>query len=181
MDPFVYKIGQKLDNDTCNNIINRFEQDTRKYDGVVNKVKLNQELQITSFDDWKDIDNILYASLQQGMETYLSHLDKELQGKIRLFNKVTDKGYIVEKYSMNLGFKHWHHDFGFYNDVKEKPEVRIIAFRWALVPCTIEFLNKDALNLEQGDLLFYPATWTYNYNIPKCSCDQYFVIGYFVV
>ena len=59
-----------LDSDTCNQIIERFDNDERKYEGFVigddegKQVKRSTDLSISFLADWKDIDNLFFEMMK---------------------------------------------------------------------------------------------------------------------
>ena len=113
-----------LDSDTCNQIIERFDNDKRKYEGFVigedegNQVKRSTDLSISSLVEWKDIDNLFFDIISKYRDPYLNLLKKTWH---RVgFGKLRDDGYQIQ-YTKPGGFYHWHSD----DTVKVAPKVEI--------------------------------------------------------
>ena len=113
-----------LDSDTCNQIIERFDNDKRKYEGFVigedegKQVKRSTDLSISSLVEWKDIDNLFFDIISKYRDPYLNLLKKTWH---RVgFGKLRDDGYQIQCTKPG-GFYHWHSD----DTVKVAPKVEI--------------------------------------------------------
>ena len=67
----------------CNEVIEKFEKDSRKSDGVVNQnnptvkkeIKDTKDLIITDLLDWVSEDQIFFNALKIGLEKYKSYIE----------------------------------------------------------------------------------------------------------
>jgi len=183
-----FTLPNHLPHAVCEDIVLRFERDPRKAKGLVNNKVLNEnvkssmELPISSYEEWKDIDTLLFDSLQIGYKLYMDHLSS-VNNKIPLFTDIKDRGYTIEKYHANIGFHQWHTDFGVYSENPNNIECRIVGFKWFLSESLIDGMNslEGAVRHEKGTMLFYPSTWTTVCEVPWHTTDQYHISGYMVV
>jgi len=174
-----------LPDTVCDDIVLRFNRDPRKAKGLVNNKVLNEnvkssmELPISSYEEWKDIDTLLFDSLQIGYKLYMDHLSS-VNNKIPLFTDIKDRGYTVEKYQANTGFHQWHTDFGVYSDNSSNIEYRIVGFKWFLTESVIDF-GTGTMMQAKGTLMFYPSTWNTVCRTLQHNMDQFTIAGYMVV
>lgn len=173
-------IKNSLPSSLCREIIDKFENDDRKYEGtfgeigIVNKdVKTSIDLYITNLESWKNIDSQLSKYLKEGLQQYHKHIFKLLTQRanhpdemrdiknlldLGLLFKTIDTGFQIQR--IDKGGKYiWHHD-------SCPGQKRTVAFIWYLNNLTedeggsTDFSNKS-IRPEQGKLMFFPATWTY--------------------
>ena len=154
----------------CNDVIEKFDKDSRKSDGRVNAnnptvrkdVKDTKDLIITGLLDWVSEDQIFFNALKIGLKNYKSHLESiHIHCHPRLDYDVEDTGYKIQKYDP-AGFYDWHNDWSISSQGS-----RVIVFMWYLNTIEekdegyTEFLDGTRLQPECGSLVFFPATWTY--------------------
>jgi len=183
-----FTLPNHLPHAVCEDIVLRFERDPRKAKGLVNNKVLNEnikssmELPISSYEEWKDIDTLLFDSLQIGYKHYMDHLSR-VNNKIPLFTDIKDRGYTIEKYQADTGFHQWHTDFGVYGDNPSNIECRIVSFKWFLTESVIDGMNslEGGAMYGKGTMLFYPSTWTTVFEVPRHTTHQYHINGYMVV
>ena len=101
-------------------------------------------------------------------------------------NKVIkDTGYKMKKHKKNKkneGFNSWHIDSHPGSSAGISRD-RIISFIWFLNTVEeggeIEMYDGEKIKPEQGKLLIFPATWSYNYNNKMpISNNKYFISGW---
>lgn len=172
---FVLEIPNNISKDKCEELIKRFEEDTRKTPGVVgypsrvSTIKKSIDLMISLHKDWKDLDNYLHKQLGEGLKKYKEHLSKLGVGGIldSIFSEgnITDTGYQIQKTTLGEYYG-WHSD----SCVRDK---RFLTFLWYLTdhddlseggrtafhPCAGD--GGKLIVPEQGKLIIFPATWTY--------------------
>jgi hypothetical protein len=181
---FIYAIANHLPLSVCDDIVTRFERDPRKAKGLINNKVLNEtikttlELPLSAFEEWKDVDSILFDSLQSGYKEYIGHLSKT-NNKVPLFANIRDKGYTIEKYPAMTGFHQWHTDFGVY--VEKDVECRIVGFKWCLTNMQMNFGIDTDTRFSKGTMLFYPSTWTIVHEVEKTDTNTYCISGGMVV
>ena len=81
---FIYVRENTLSESFCNHVIERFNHDGRKRDGVIGhtnnrvdkNVKDTKDMNISHLNDWKDEDNTFYESLTAGLDAYYEYLEK---------------------------------------------------------------------------------------------------------
>ena len=88
---FIYVRDNTLSESFCNHVIERFNHDGRKQDGVVGQtrvdknVKDTKDLKISGLDDWVEEDNTFYESLREGLDEYHEYLEKINEGICNAF------------------------------------------------------------------------------------------------
>ena len=104
-EDLVLLIPNALELTTCSEIIERFEQDSRKAPGVTTNgpqkdVKNSIDLSISHLDEWADIDKILFDSTNNSLELYSDHV--AFQNTIYWSAELKDNGYNVKRYNPDL-------------------------------------------------------------------------------
>ena len=170
MREFIWTKDNSLSKSFCKNVIKKFDEETRKYDGAVGtparvdkKVKDTKDYLIRGSDPiWKEEDEVFYQALSQGMDEYFDYLTTIHRNCNPQFGyKHTDAGYKLQMYEPG-GFYDWHHDWMMYNDSS-----RILVFQWYLNTIKrkddgyTEFSNGTKIYPKCGRLVFFPATWTF--------------------
>lgn len=180
-DLFIKVYPNSLPGDICDEIIKRFKKDTRTFRGTTKSgfkphIKNSWDLYISIYEDWKDIDEILYAALHKALADYKEHVSTMNAHILNINNHdIYDRGFNVKKYIQNDGFYHWHED----SLLEDK---RIITYLWYLNDVTVggetEFMNYK-IKPTTGTLVLFPATWTYVHkgNMPVSS-DKFIITGW---
>jgi len=187
MDKYIYVKKESLSKKCCENIIELFEKDTSRYEGVthsgLNKhIKNTTDLVIKNEDEkWKDIHDILALELQTTIKLYITNLyEDSFEDKYTYFKNtnLVSNNFMVQRYIKKHGKYIYHHDFH-----KNKEGHRVITFLWYLNTIEdggeTEFWGNYKIKPEQGKLLFFPACWSYPHcgNIPV-SDNKYIVTGW---
>jgi hypothetical protein len=198
MDPYIYTNSHSINKELCIKIINMFEKEDSKYDGItqsgLNKnVKDTTDYIIDNKDKkWSKIHNYLKEELHRNLKIYLDNLNKnpifddkdEIYRKYSYFNGSTmmSKTFMVQKYKKQEGRYIFHHDYtGEINNNNMK--YRTITYLWYLNNVEeggeTEFSNNIKIKPEQGKLLLFPATWSYVHRgkMP-ISDDKYILTGW---
>lgn len=158
---FIYIKKDVLPESFCYNVIEKFEQDNRKYQGVVGNgvdldIKRSCDLTISDLDDWHSFDQAFFKSLNEELGNYRDFLPEifkstgasgELSGD--------DTGYQLQR-TQPKDFYDWHHD---------SIGTRILTFIWYLNDIKndgyTEFLDGTKIQPETGKFVMFPATWNY--------------------
>ena len=183
-DPFLVTFPKTLPSDVCREMIDRFEREGTYVRGVTGRgytpeVKQSDDLHITNRPEWKDIDEILYQNLSVNYQQYVEHIDDYLCGSDALHQKTEDNGYQIQR-TQPGGFYDWHSDFLF---MGPSDESRIVTYLWYLndvVDGYTEFISGHREYREEGKLLLFPATWTYQHRGTPPKSLKYICTGWMV-
>ena len=161
---FIYEQHNALPDALCQNMIERFEQQTdEQYQGrigqQVNKdqsVKKTTDLVVSGKEHWKDIDKALFQSLGRAIVEFRESFPY-FKGPFK------DMGYGIQRY-LPGEYYHWHIDGGSH-DFSHRQLVAL----WYLndVPGPggeTEFLYQDVkVKPEAGKLVLFPPFWTHEH------------------
>jgi hypothetical protein len=169
---FVLEIPNHIHKEVCEDMIKRFENDTRKHQGVLGppprvetSIKSSMDLSFSSFEEWKDVDTYILNKINEGVDLYKKHLSKKgIDAMYNAFNNCHDSGYQIKKTTKGEYYA-WHND-------SVSKDGRFLVF--------IFYLNTlhpiydgggtafhptsgcgKVITPEEGKLLIFPATWTY--------------------
>jgi hypothetical protein len=177
---FVKEYNDVFGNNFCLRIINKFEAHDAKTQGTtingVEKGKITMDLHS---DHWNSESwDIIYSVLKDTLDKHVLCYYNELGEKFHLFNVNEDSGFLIQKYTKDIGLYDFHHDFHidnrgfrsltyiFYlNNVEQGGET--------------EFYNGIKIKAERGKLIFFPSSWNYVHrgNTPL-SCNKYIITGF---
>ena len=167
---YIYEIPDNLSAEVCNEMIKRFEKDDRKSIGKTgggggskpNIAKVSTDLLLSKYDDWNDIDTILFKKLTEGLGQYKDHLREHAIHDGTVLSNTIDSGYQIQQTGRG-GYYSWHND-------SYLPEKRVITYLWYLntIDPSLDggstvFQIGKTINPKQGKLLLFPATWTYTH------------------
>jgi hypothetical protein len=174
----VYEVEDSLTHEFCKKLIEKFESDPRKYDGVTvggftPEMKSSTDLVFSHIPEWNDISDQLDICLKDGLKKYISFLEDKLHNNFQHFNNALNLSYQLQK----SGYYKKHHDS---LSSPDKSRVRIITYIWYLSTHENEgetgFLYKNVKPVA-GKLVFFPATWTYTHEgLP--ATDKYIITGW---
>ncbi len=161
---FIYEKHNALPDELCDNMVQRFEENTEdQYLGRIGQVasqdssiKKTTDLVVSGKEHWKDVDNNLFRSMGIAI--------KEFREAFPYFKgPFKDMGYGIQRYNPGE-FYHWHIDGGSH-DFSQRQLVAI----WYLndVPGPggeTEFLFQDVkIKPEKGKLVLFPPFWTHEH------------------
>jgi len=185
----------------CKTIINMFDSDKNKYEGVtfggLNKnIKDTQDFVIpnspdkSGFDKWAKLHNFLEKELAKNTKEYIKILDELIVKnhekeattyKYKTFSDfVTNQSFMVQRYTKQKGRYVYHNDFHSDYDAKK---YRVITYLWYLNNVEeggeTEFWGSHTIKPETGKLLLFPASWTFPHRgkMPL-SDDKYIITGW---
>ncbi len=181
-DDLIHVNPNALSKKVCKDIIKRFKKDDRKKQGATTlgldlDVKKCVDLHISNLEDWKDIDNILFKSSDDNLKEYLDKI--KVDDKI-FFNMDTlrDTGYLVKRYKPGDYFN-WHSDRNYENGWS-----RVVACVWYLNDITeggyTEFAHGRKIYPKTGQLIMFPASWTFPHRAVTPKVDTKYVITSFI-
>ena len=179
-DPFIVTIDKSLSSDLCKRIIDKFEQDDRKGPGVTGngyspEVKQSTDLLISGLHEWDDIDQELYQSLQKGLDEYFGYIYQYVGELNFIQNPINDQGYQLQRTEPG-GFYIWHTD-----ESDEPDKTRFLTYLWYLNDVQegyTEFLSGERIYPEEGKLLLFPASWTYQHRGTPPKSVKYICTGW---
>ena len=175
-------ISNELSEEFCKKCIEKFENDKRTYDGIVGsgyipRIKQSTDLTFSDYDDWKEIDDIFYKSLNKNLHKYVEKYDwAQLE---TVSHRFQDNGYQMQR-TLPGEFYTWHSDFSCVNEEKAP---RFLTFIWYLNDVFedgyTEFIDGTRIQPEMGKMIIFPATWTYVHRgYPPKSNAKYIVTGW---
>ena len=116
----------------------------------------------------------MYDALNKCLTQYRDKYDA-----FKLFNKIDDTGFQIQRYLKNEGFYTYHHDFYI-----EHKKYRILTFLFYLNDVeeggeTEFFYGKLKVKPETGKCVLFPASWTFPHKaIMPISNDKFVVTGW---
>lgn len=173
---FILEIPNNLSEKFCNIVIDQFEKDDRKKDGVVGMFRridknvktsidlcLNEVKNDTPF--WNDVDKVLSKKLSDAIIQYKNYISEKFDDYTAenwgiFLNDMHDTGYQIQRTDPG-GFYVWHNDF-----MVENSRSRYLTFIWYLNTLekdqegNTEIIDDIKIRPETGKLLIFPATWT---------------------
>ena len=176
---FIYIQHNELDDDFCNEVIDKYEDDENKYKSVIiekeikdNKISGNKvyqpyirdsiSLSISGKDDWKQYDDVFKRSIVKNLGEYATMLADTRKGiGLNPHDAYEDIGYEIIKYEKG-GFYQWHNDY----DINLYHGVNVLCFIWhlnTLKPGSggqIEFIDGTQVSSQKGKLIIFPVHWT---------------------
>jgi hypothetical protein len=187
----VHVIKNILPSNFCKSIIDKFEVDSDKHQGVLGmghinlNVKKTLDLRISNRKDWDCITDPLVKCLAYGLQEYYRYIENQVfKGKdLQIIEQIFDDniectGFQIQKYEKGDHF-YWHTD----DAVDSK---RLLAFIIYLntVPDenggTTDFLNDKVIRPEEGSILFFPATWSYIHRGKALKSGEKYIITGFI-
>ena len=198
MEKYIYINKKSLSPEVCCDLIELFENEERKYDGVTHggvqkNIKDTKDFIIPENEPkWYKYYQLFHNELTRNLQLYLNKLNKndsfknENQNTTSVYKyfentTISQSIFMIQRYIMNEGRYVYHNDFSI--DLKNKKN-RVITYLWYLND-VLEGGETDFpdLNLkvkpETGKLVLFPATWDF----PHCgkmpiSSNKYIVTGW---
>jgi len=178
-DIFIHIVHNSLDDIICNNIINKFNNESNiKQGSTINGVDLviknSFDFYLSNNIHWSDINQYLLNLLRKEIDNYFKILNLEIFN----INRIDNTGFMIMKYIKNEGFYDYHNDFY----ISDKNH-RIFTYIWYLNTIEIggetEIMDKELIKPESGKLLIFPTCWTYPHRgLMPISNDKYIVTGW---
>jgi len=179
LNDLIYIKSKALTTDVCMEIVDRFEKDDRKSQGITTSgevnldVKKSMDLSISTLDEWKPTDAILFASLAEHLENYTKSMFRIIEQDLWT-NQIRDSGYNVKRYRPG-DYYNWHVD-----SQTNGGWMRSIACIWYLNDVAeggeTEFAYGQRVRPETGKILLFPAVWTFPHRgLPPKNDDKYII------
>ena len=110
-EDYIIEYPNIISNDLCNEIITRFDADENVRPGTsgrgLTEQKISDDLPISSYPHWKDIDEQLYKALNPYFIEYVHFLTENANYRSPIM--FHDRGYQIQKTTPG-GHYHWHDD-----------------------------------------------------------------------
>ena len=187
---FIFEISNSLNKEFCRNLRKKFDNDDRKYKGVVGSGRLNEDIKqcydltLSDKDDYKEEDSILFTALQKGLGKYYEHcltISDNILDLSLLSNTyhMDDTGYQIQRYEPG-GFYVWHQDFR----IDPFCGSRQLTYIWYLNSLKdgsgyTEFTCGKKVTPKVGKLVLFPSNWQYIHRAyPSKSKRKYICTGW---
>ena len=178
---FVKEYKDVFGNNFCETIIRKFELDDTKKAGMtisgLSKHKVTCDLHSDSWnsESW----NIIYSVLKDTLDKYVITYYNDLGELFHLFSINEDSGFQIQKYTKNVGFYNFHHDFY----LEDSRGFRTLTYLFYLNTVEeggeTEFYNGIKIKAERGKLIFFPSTWNFIHKgVMPVSSDKYIITGW---
>jgi len=199
LENYIYINNYSLSHELCIDIINKFEKENNRYEGVTGSgldknIKDTLDFSIpkkNQCENWSKIRECLEKELDRNIKLYI----KKINDSIIVNEENSDKKYTVfnnfisfetmqiQRYTKQKGRYIYHQDFS--TDWQEK-KYRVITFLWYLNNVDeggeTEFWGTHRIKPEAGKLLFFPATWTFPHRgMMPISNNKYIITGWLYV
>jgi hypothetical protein len=197
MTDFIVEFKHSIPQPLCDTIINMFNYEDTKYEGltlggVQKDIKNTTDFCIPKQNEkWHKIENFLYKELYSKIKKYTNTINEKLNilsennynmnFSIFFDKSIFTDNFMIQKYEKNKGKYVYHNDFALHNCIDKS--YRVITFLWYLNNVkeggeTI-FWDNYKIKPEKGKLLLFPASWTYPHTgkMP-ISSDKYIITGW---
>jgi len=190
---FIYEIPNFLHKEFCKHVILKYDKNTGKGVGVVDSeiTENSIDLNISRDPTWKKECKYIEERINLGMKKYISYLEKDvLKDKEdgRSFNCIK-RSNIFDKYKFGefqiQKYKNGGH-YPFRQDFDTNDRSRLVGFIFYLNDLErgtggeTDFVCGKKVIPNHGNLLFFPATWTYFHRSIPVQTESKFVITGFV-
>ena len=180
IDPFVVTVKNSIPSELCQRMIETCEQDHKRTPGVTGtgytpSVKQSTDLLISGLSDWEDIDSELFKILERDIVLYMDYIVDYIGEMNFIQNPIHDQGYQIQRTEPG-GFYTWHTD-----ESDEPDKTRFITYLWYLNDVQegyTEFISGERVYPEEGKLLLFPATWTYQHRGTPPKSVKYICTGW---
>jgi len=198
---FIYINDNSISKILCKEIINMFEEQDGKRDGItiggLNKnvkdtidyviPRNNDELK--TIEKWSKIDKFLEKELNRNIKLYIRNLHQNLNieeeysnSEFRIFSKdfLTSHEFMIQKYTQNKGRYVYHNDESInWNEKKYRAITYIFYLNDVEEGGETEIWNDFKIKPKAGKLLLFPSSWVFPHRgkMPKSS-DKYIITGW---
>ena len=201
MEKYIYTNKKSLSSEVCRDLIELFENEERKYDGVTHggmqkNIKDTKDFVIPENEPkWYKYYYLFHSEILRNVHKYINTLNEnpsfknENQNTTSVFkhfqnSKISHGGFMLQRYILNQGRYVYHHDFSVHETNKKH---RIITYLWYLNDVEeggeTDFPDINIkVKPEIGKLVLFPASWDF----PHCgkmpiSSNKYIVTGWLYV
>ena len=179
---FIYVSDGALEPEFCKNVIEKFEKDDNKHQGIIaggrsnTSIKDSVDLNITKYPNWKEEDHVFYQSINIHHALYYNGKWSKEQF---ISADLKDSGYQIQRTRPGAGYT-WHHDAVF---DQSRRGIRFSTFIWYLNDIDeggyTEFIDGTKVQPKTGRICIFPATWTFIHRgYPPKNQTKYIVTGW---
>jgi hypothetical protein len=184
----VYTNKTSISRELCNDIINLFEKEDNRYDGLTSS-GLNKNIKDTTDfiitkggNRWDKINKVLSKELNNNLNECIKKYNNMVHPNYKIFstNYLSTASMQLQKYEKNIGKYVYHEDSRCeFTDRK----IRKLTFLWYLNDVDeggeTEFWSSYRIKPEAGKLVLFPACWTFPHTgkVP-ISNDKYIITGW---
>jgi hypothetical protein len=184
----VYTNKNSISRELCNDIINLFEHEDNRHEGITG-AGLNAEIKnttdfiiTTGGTHWDKINKVLSTELNNNVIYYVNKYNNMVHQNYHIFraNYLSTDSMQLQKYEKNVG-KYVYHEDSSCDFTNRK--MRKLTFLWYLNDVDeggeTEFWSKYCIKPEAGKLVLFPANWTcpHTGKVP-ISNDKYIITGW---
>jgi hypothetical protein len=173
----------------CKKIIDLFEKEPNKYQGVtaggaITEIKNTLDFVIpNSSVNWSKIRNLLEEELKRNVIKYINKISKIDNYKIVNTDFLTTGEFMVQKYTRNCGKYNYHNDFTVDHENKK---YRVITYIFYLNDVVeggeTEIWERVKIQPKAGQMLLFPACWTFPHRgVMPISDNKYIITGWLYV
>jgi hypothetical protein len=201
MEKYIYINKISLSGEVCQDIINLFESEERKYDGITHgglqkNIKDTKDFVIRENEaKWYKYYKLLHDELIRNSHMYINKLNENPsfqnvnQNTTSIYKHFSNlnfyhSGFMAQRYIIKEGRYVYHHDFAI--DLANKKN-RVITYLWYLNDVEeggeTDFPDINIkVKPETGKLVLFPASWDF----PHCgkmpiSSNKYIVTGWLYI
>ena len=190
---FIVEYNNVLDKSLCKRIINSFEEDDRKYQGITTgdlmgidgyAWKKSTDLNISQLSEWGEIDHQLFHVLSDHLKMYVDHL-RDHGCDYGIMENAVDTGYQIQRTNAGEYYK-WHSDFGLASTadphiIKARDFSYIFYLNEGFEGGGTQFFNDNGhiVTPKTGKLLIFPANtiWVHQ-GMEVTEGSKYIIAGW---
>jgi hypothetical protein len=193
---FIYQNEHSICPEFCEEIIEMYEMEQNKYDGltiggVQKKIKDTTDFIIPKNDEkWSRIESFLYKELHKNILKYIQYINREKYNEhnnngedssIFTNTKFETQHFMIQKYDKNKGQYIYHNDFHMIPN-----KYRVITFLWYLNDVNeggeTEFWDYHKIKPTAGKMILFPASWTYPHRgLMPISSNKYIITNWLYI
>lgn len=184
-----------LSSDFCNNLIQKFENDSNKHEGYTTsnsiiknegvdlnpaqRIKISTDLYLNPYPEYNSECTVMFDAVTKVLDQYQDLMEDYIQGRVFPFKNPKSRmtGFNLQRTEPG-GYFEWHADdlieglwyrgmtyIIYLNDIHDKGYT--------------EFYDGTIIQPKQGHVLMFPATWTYVHRgVSPASETKYICVGW---
>ena len=178
LNDLIYVSKDQISEEFCNHVIEKFNNDDRRSQGVLGSnrridksVKDSTDLVISGIEGWEEEDNVFYKSVNSNLHAYCDNIPKIYRHYLAF--DTSDTGYQIQRTDPGGGYI-WHTD---------QIANRKLTFIWYLNNIEedgyTEFNTGLKIQPETGKFVLFPSAWAWHHRgYPPKSEVKYIATGW---